>query len=46
MEGMKMEYTLTAPMAGIVSRVLYAIGDSVEAETPLVDIDPAGEGGE
>jgi 3-methylcrotonyl-CoA carboxylase alpha subunit len=42
MEGMKMEYTLTAPMAGIVSRVLYAVGDSVEAETPLVDIDPSG----
>ena len=46
MEGMKMEYTLTAPMAGIASRVLYAVGDSVEAETPLVDIDPAGEDGE
>ncbi|MGB5586899.1 MAG: acetyl-CoA carboxylase biotin carboxyl carrier protein subunit, partial [Gammaproteobacteria bacterium] len=43
MEGMKMEYTLSAQMAGTVSRVLFAVGDSVEAETPLVDIDPVGE---
>ncbi len=43
MEGMKMEYTLAAQMAGTVSRVLFAVGDSVEAETPLVDIDPVGE---
>ncbi|MGB5621160.1 MAG: biotin/lipoyl-containing protein, partial [Gammaproteobacteria bacterium] len=39
MEGMKMEYTLASPMAGVVSRVRYAEGDSVEAETPLIDID-------
>jgi 3-methylcrotonyl-CoA carboxylase alpha subunit len=43
MEGMKMEYTLASPMAGVVRRVLYGEGDSVEAETPLVDIDPRTE---
>ncbi len=43
MEGMKMEYTLVSPMAGIVRRVLHGEGDSVEAETPLVDIDPRGD---
>ena len=40
MEGMKMELTLAAPVAGTVERVLCADGDSVEAETVLVDIRP------
>ena len=40
MEGMKMELTLTAPVAGTVERVLCAAGESVEAETVLVDIRP------
>ena len=40
MEGMKMELTLSAPVAGIVARVLCAAGDSVEAEAVLVDIRP------
>jgi 3-methylcrotonyl-CoA carboxylase alpha subunit len=40
MEGMKMELTLAAPVAGIVERVLCAEGDSVDAEAILVDIRP------
>jgi 3-methylcrotonyl-CoA carboxylase alpha subunit len=44
MEGMKMELTLAAPLAGIVERVLCAEGEAVEAEAVLVDIRPdAGE---
>jgi 3-methylcrotonyl-CoA carboxylase alpha subunit len=43
MEGMKMELTLAAPVAGIVERVLCAEGDSVEADAVLVDIRPDGE---
>jgi 3-methylcrotonyl-CoA carboxylase alpha subunit len=40
MEGMKMELTLAAPVAGTVERVLCSEGDSVEADTVLVDIRP------
>jgi 3-methylcrotonyl-CoA carboxylase alpha subunit len=40
MEGMKMELTLTAPLAGVVERLLCAVGDSVEADAVLVDIRP------
>jgi len=40
MEGMKMELTLAAPLAGTVERVLCAEGDSVDAEAVLVDIRP------
>jgi 3-methylcrotonyl-CoA carboxylase alpha subunit len=43
MEGMKMELTLAAPVAGVVERVLCAEGDSVEADAVLVDIRPDGE---
>jgi 3-methylcrotonyl-CoA carboxylase alpha subunit len=43
MEGMKMELTLTAPVAGTVERVLCKEGDSVEADAVLVDIRPDGE---
>jgi 3-methylcrotonyl-CoA carboxylase alpha subunit len=44
MEGMKMELTISAPAAGVVERLLCAAGDSVEADTVLVDIRPdAGE---
>jgi 3-methylcrotonyl-CoA carboxylase alpha subunit len=39
LEGMKMEYTLASPAAGVVTRVLCEIGQLVEAEVPLVDID-------
>ncbi|HRP86654.1 MAG TPA: biotin carboxylase N-terminal domain-containing protein, partial [Gammaproteobacteria bacterium] len=40
MEGMKMELTLAAPVAGRVERVLCSEGDSVEADAVLVDILP------
>jgi 3-methylcrotonyl-CoA carboxylase alpha subunit len=40
MEGMKMELTLAAPVAGTVERVLCGKGDSVDADTVLVDIRP------
>ena len=39
LEGMKMEFTLTAPTGGVISRLRCAEGDMVEAETPLVDIE-------
>jgi 3-methylcrotonyl-CoA carboxylase alpha subunit len=38
LEGMKMEYTVKAIVAGTIERVLYKEGDMVEAEAPLVDI--------
>jgi 3-methylcrotonyl-CoA carboxylase alpha subunit len=37
---MKMELTLTAPLAGVVERLLCAVGDGVEADAVLVDIRP------
>ena len=43
LEGMKMEYTLRAPFAGVVTAVHCAEGDMVEAEAPLVDLDEAAE---
>ncbi len=39
LEGMKMEYTLQARASGTVSALRCSIGDMVEAEVPLVDID-------
>ena len=38
MEGMKMEVTVKAGVAGIIEKVIYIVGDMVEAEAPLVDI--------
>jgi 3-methylcrotonyl-CoA carboxylase alpha subunit len=38
LEAMKMEYTLQARAAGTIERVLYGVGDMVDAEVPLVDI--------
>ena len=38
MEGMKMEFTLAAPVAGVVERVHCEPGQSVEADAVLVDI--------
>ena len=38
LEGMKMEYTVKAGVAGRIEAVRHAEGDMVEAETPLVDI--------
>jgi 3-methylcrotonyl-CoA carboxylase alpha subunit len=40
LEGMKMEFTLTAPAGGVIRRIRCAEGEMVEAETPLVDLDP------
>ncbi len=40
LEGMKMEFTVTARTGGTVQRVLYREGDMVESEVPLVDIEP------
>jgi 3-methylcrotonyl-CoA carboxylase alpha subunit len=42
MEGMKMELTLTAPVAGVVEQLLCAEGDNVDADAVLVDIRPEG----
>jgi len=39
-EGMKMEHSVRARAAGTVLRVLVAEGDAVEAEAPLVEIEP------
>ena len=39
LEGMKMEYTLASPAAGVVTGVHCETGQLVEAEAPLVDID-------
>ena len=39
LEGMKMEYTLSAPVGGVISRLYFREGDMVEADTPLVDIE-------
>lgn len=40
LEGMKMEYTVKAAVAGVVEKVLHAENDMVDADTPLVDIKP------
>jgi len=40
LEGMKMEFTVQARSDGKVERVLYQEGDLVDAEVPLVDIEP------
>jgi 3-methylcrotonyl-CoA carboxylase alpha subunit len=39
-EAMKMEHTLTAPHAGIVSRVTHALADRVAAGAVLVELQP------
>ncbi|MGH8271433.1 MAG: biotin/lipoyl-containing protein, partial [Gammaproteobacteria bacterium] len=39
LEGMKMEYTVKAGVAGRIEEVLYAEGDMVDAEAPLVNIE-------
>ncbi|MGH8372934.1 MAG: acetyl-CoA carboxylase biotin carboxyl carrier protein subunit, partial [Gammaproteobacteria bacterium] len=40
LEGMKMEYTVKATVAGTIEKVLYNEGDMVDADAPLVDIKP------
>jgi 3-methylcrotonyl-CoA carboxylase alpha subunit len=39
-EAMKMEHTLTAPYDGVVSRVVFGIGDRVQAGAILVELAP------
>ena len=41
LEGMKMEYTVKAVVAGVIEKVLHAEGSMVDAEAPLVDIKPS-----
>ena len=38
MEGMKMEISINAKVSGTVEKILYQVGDMVEAEVPLVEI--------
>ncbi|HEV2321964.1 MAG TPA: acetyl/propionyl/methylcrotonyl-CoA carboxylase subunit alpha [Gammaproteobacteria bacterium] len=40
LEGMKMEYTVKAGVAGVIEKVLFETGAMVNAEAPLVDIKP------
>ena len=40
LEGMKMEYTVKATVAGKIEKVLHAEGTMVDAESPLIDIKP------
>jgi 3-methylcrotonyl-CoA carboxylase alpha subunit len=39
-EAMKMEHTLTAPYAGIVSRIAFGLADRVQAGAVLVELTP------
>ena len=43
LEAMKMEHRVTAVSAGVVTDVLVAPGDSVEAHQALVSVDTARE---
>ncbi|MGH8160660.1 MAG: acetyl/propionyl/methylcrotonyl-CoA carboxylase subunit alpha [Gammaproteobacteria bacterium] len=43
LEGMKMEYTVKAGVAGTIEKLLYAEGDMVDAEAPLVEIRADGD---
>ncbi|HKO68567.1 MAG TPA: acetyl/propionyl/methylcrotonyl-CoA carboxylase subunit alpha [Burkholderiaceae bacterium] len=45
MEAMKMEHTIVAPSNGIVSEVLYGVGDQVVEGAELVRFSPAAESG-
>ncbi len=45
MEAMKMEHTIAAPSNGIVSELLYAVGDQVVEGAELVRFSPATESG-
>ncbi len=39
LEAMKMEYTLTARTEGVIAAIRFAVGDMVDAEVPLVDLE-------
>ncbi|MFX0085673.1 MAG: acetyl-CoA carboxylase biotin carboxyl carrier protein subunit [Candidatus Hodarchaeota archaeon] len=45
-EAMKMENKICAPYNGIVSRVYYPVGDQIEANVALMDIEEESESGE
>ncbi len=45
MEAMKMEHTIVAPSKGVVSEVLYGVGDQVVEGAELVRFSPATESG-
>ena len=45
MEAMKMEHTIVAPSNGVVSEVLYGVGDQVVEGAELVRFSPAAESG-
>ena len=45
MEAMKMEHTIVAPSNGVVSEVLYAVGDQVVEGAELVRFSPATDSG-
>ena len=45
MEAMKMEHTIVAPSNGVVSEVLYGVGDQVVEGAELVRFSPATESG-
>jgi 3-methylcrotonyl-CoA carboxylase alpha subunit len=38
LEAMKMEHTITAPAAGVVAAVNFAVGDRVKEGADLVDL--------
>ena len=40
LEGMKMEYTVKAAVAGVIEKVLHVEGDMVDADAPLAHIKP------
>jgi 3-methylcrotonyl-CoA carboxylase alpha subunit len=42
LEGMKMEFTVKAVVAGTIDKVLHKEGDMVDAEAPLVEIKASG----
>jgi biotin carboxyl carrier protein len=39
-EAMKMEHTLTAPSAGVISRIAFGVGERVAAGAVLVELAP------
>jgi biotin carboxyl carrier protein len=39
LEAMKMEHTIRAPAAGIVTEIFYAPGDSVPADAQLLHLE-------
>jgi 3-methylcrotonyl-CoA carboxylase alpha subunit len=44
LEAMKMEHTITSPVAGTVKSFRHAVGDQVSEGTELVEMEPRGTG--